>query len=170
MPVRKPSMTVAAPCPLWRRLLALVYDLLVVVAIVMVVGLVCQLATAGRLIDTTHGAVRVAWWYRPLQAVVVGGYFLASWCRGGQTLGMRAWRLRLVNAAGGPPSLRQVLVRLALAALPLALLALVPYLGMRIGFGAMLAAWALELMPAFFDPERRALHDRLAGTALIRLH
>ena len=41
--------------PLWRRLAALVYDLLAVVAIVMVTGLLCQMATRGQLTDSSGG-------------------------------------------------------------------------------------------------------------------
>src|SRR5579859_4442300 len=79
-------------CPLWRRLIALVYDLLAVIAIVMVVGYVCQRLTGGTLIST-DGHAQIAWWYQPLQALVVSAYFVVSWLRGGQTLGMRPWRI-----------------------------------------------------------------------------
>ena len=72
----------------------------------------------------------------------MGGYFLGSWLRGGQTLPMKAWRIRLV---GVTPA--RALLRLVLAA------ALLPT-GVSI-------VWAL------FDREQQFLHDRLAGTRLI---
>lgn len=156
------------PCPLWRRLIALVYDLLAVVAIVMVVGLLCQLATGGRLI-TTGAQTAIAWWYRPLQAVVVSAYFLVSWLRGGQTLGMRPWHLRVTARDGTRPTLRQALIRVIVAGAPLALLALAPVLGLRGALWAALIAWAAWFAVALFDPRRRALHDLAAGTELRRI-
>jgi len=155
-------------CPLWRRLAALVYDLLAALAIVMVVGLVAQLATGGHLIGTGTQVVIPAW-YRPLQALVLGGYFAASWRYGGQTLGMRPWRVQLRAGAGGAASWRQVLLRLLVAASPLGLLWLAPSLGLRTALWAMLLAWVLWFVSALFDPQRRALHDLLAGTRLQRL-
>lgn len=156
------------PCPLWRRLTALVYDLLAVVAIVMVVGLLCQLATGGRLIATGAHTV-IAWWYQPLQGLVVAAYFVVSWLRGGQTLGMRPWHIRLAATAGGVPSPGQALLRVIVAALPLLLLALASWLGLRGALWAVAIGWALWFAPALFDARRRALHDLAAGTELRRI-
>jgi len=46
-------------------------------------------------------------------------YVLAFWMRSGQTPGMMAVGLRVINTAGTPPSLRQAVVRLLLGLLPL---------------------------------------------------
>lgn len=160
--------TVHPPCPLWRRLIALVYDLLIVVAIVMVVGLACQLATGGRLIETgAHAAVPL--WYQLLQGVVVVAYFVASWRRGGQTLGMRPWRIRVSRDDGGTISLQQAVIRVLVAAAPLLLLALEPAIGLRATLWTVLGAWALWFAVALFDPRRRALHDLAADTELRRM-
>ncbi|MEY2168097.1 MULTISPECIES: RDD family protein [unclassified Rhodanobacter] len=156
------------PCPLWRRLVALVYDLLIVVAIVMVVGLLCQLATGGRLIETGAHAV-VPLWYQWLQGVVVAAYFVASWRRGGQTLGMRPWRIRVSRDDGGTISLQQAVVRVLVAAAPMLLLALEPVLGLHATLWTVLGAWALWFVVALFDPRRRALHDLAADTELRRI-
>lgn len=158
----------ALPCPLWRRLLALVYDLLIVVALVMVVGLMCQLATSGRLIRTGAHA-QVPLWYQALQGAVVAAYFISSWRRGGQTLGMRPWRIRVCRTDDGTLSLRQALVRVLVAATPLLLLTLAPRLGLHAVLWTVLLTWALWFAPALFDPRRRALHDLVAGTELRRL-
>ena len=164
-----PANHASVPCPLWRRLIALVYELLAVVAIVMVVGLLCQLATGGRLIATGGAHTAIAWWYQPLQGLVVCAYFVVSWLRGGQTLGMRPWRLRLVSADGGAVTPAQALRRVIVAALPMTLLGLAPWLGLRIALWSVLAGWALWFTPALFDSRRRALHDILAGTELRRI-
>ncbi|XRD81650.1 RDD family protein [Dyella halodurans] len=156
------------PCPLWRRLLALVYDLLAVVAIVMVVGYVCQRVTGGTLIRT-DGHARIAWWYQPLQALVVSAYFVVSWLRGGQTLGMRPWRIRLIASGGGRPTLVQALIRLLVAASPMLLLGLTPWVGTRGAVWAVVIGWAGWFAVAAFDPRRRALHDLVARTELRRI-
>ncbi len=160
--------TTDLPCPLWRRLFALVYDLLIVVAIVMVVGLLCELATGGRLIATGTQTVIPAW-YQLLQGLVVAAYFVSSWRRGGQTVGMRPWRIRVTGGDGGTLGWRPVLVRLLVAAAPLALLMLDPLIGLRATLWTLLAAWAAWFAPALLDPRRRALHDLLAGSEVRRL-
>jgi uncharacterized RDD family membrane protein YckC len=85
--------------------------------------------------------------YLLLIAFAFFGWF---WVHGGQTLGMRAWRLRLVSADGGPVSWKQAAIRFAAALLSWSCLGL--------GF-----FWAL------IDREKRAWHDRLSGTRLILL-
>ncbi len=72
-------------------------------------------------------------------AAVFAAYFLWCWLRGGQTLAMKAWGIRLVDVTPRKALLRFVL----LALLPLSI------------------AWAL------FDRDRQFLHDRLAGTRLV---
>ena len=156
------------PCPPWRRLIALVYDLLIVLAIVMVVGLLCQLATGGRLIATGAHVV-VPLWYQVLQGVVVAAYFIASWRRGGQTVGMRPWRIRVCRDDGGTISLQQAVIRVLVAAAPMLLLALAPMLGLHATLWAVLGAWALWFAVALFDPRRRALHDIAADTEVQRV-
>jgi uncharacterized RDD family membrane protein YckC len=128
---------------LGRRLASAVYDLLLTVALVLV-GTFPFLAIFG---DSTHG-----WRRHVLQAwilVLVGAYYVWFWTRGGQTLPMKTWRIRLVRAEdGGPVDVGRAVHRYALAVLGLAAAGL--------GF-----AWALV------DRDRQFLHDRLAGTALV---
>ena len=158
-------MTTDQPCPLWRRLFALVYDLLIVVAIVMVVGLLCQLATGGTLIRTGAATVIPAW-YQVLQGVVVAAYFVSSWLRGGQTVGMRPWRIRVTGDDGGAISMQQALIRLLVAASPLVLLMLAPMLGLRSTLWTLLGVWAVWFAVALLDRRRRALHDLAAHTEI----
>ena len=80
--------------------------------------------------------------------LVIGLYFVGSWRRGGQTLAMKTWKLRLVGADGARITLRQAMVRYV-CAWPCLLLG---------GIGILYAP---------FDRERRFLHDRLAGTKLV---
>lgn len=158
------TVTQALPCPLWRRLLALVYDLLAVVAIIMVVGLLCQMVTGGQLFDA-HGKPQT-WWFQPVEYVVVSAYFIASWLRGGQTLGMRPWRIRVTRMDGSKLSLRQGLIRLIVAALPLLLLEFHPWIGLRGALWAVGIAWGVWFAFGLIDRRRRALHDVAAGTEI----
>ena len=96
--------------------------------------------------DATHG-----WRRHALQAwivLVVGFYFVWFWTRGGQTLPMKTWHIRLVRHDGTAVGTARAIHRFVLALLGAAALGL--------GF-----LWAL------FDRDRQFLHDRLSGTALI---
>ncbi|GLQ92360.1 hypothetical protein GCM10007901_13110 [Dyella acidisoli] len=148
--------------------MALIYDLVAVLAIVMVVGLICELATHGELI-TSGKQVHIAWWYQPLQATVVAAYFVVSWLRGGQTLGMRPWRIRVTAIGGARVTVRRALIRLIVAALPLSLLLLAPVLGLRMAVWAVVLGWAIWFGASLSDGRRRALHDLAAGTEVRRI-
>jgi uncharacterized RDD family membrane protein YckC len=127
---------------LGRRLASGVYELLLLAALAMIATFPF-LAFFG---DSAHG-----WRRHVLQGwvlVVAGTYFAWFWTRGGQTLPMKTWRIRLVRRDGAPVSLPRALHRYALAALG--------FFAMGLGFW-----WALV------DRDRQFLHDRLAGTALV---
>ncbi|UPG93684.1 RDD family protein [Luteibacter aegosomatissinici] len=156
--------TPTLPAPAWRRFAAIVYDVLAVVAIVMVVGLIAQMATGGHVADD-KGHI-VAWWYQPLQALVVAAYFLFSWTRGGQTLGMRPWRIRVVTREGNAVDLKRALVRVVVAGLPVLLLMLYAVTSLQVALWAPLIGWAVILLPSLFDARRRGLHDMAAGTEI----
>lgn len=82
---------------------------------------------------------------------VLGMYFLWYWRRGGQTLAMQTWRLKIVTGADGRiASPARCWLRYALA-WPSVLL------------GGLGLAWALV------DRDRQFLHDRLAGTCIVLL-
>ncbi|MBC8022453.1 MAG: RDD family protein [Burkholderiales bacterium] len=118
------------------------YDALLVVALVFIATFPF-LAFVG---DATHG-----WRRHLLQAwilVVVGAYFAWFWTRGGQTLPMKTWHIKLVRHDGAGVSAGRAIHRYFLAILGLAAL----------GAGFL---WAL------IDRDRQFLHDRLAGTALV---
>ncbi|MET0505502.1 MAG: RDD family protein [Luteibacter sp.] len=160
-------MSPTPPAPAWRRFAAIVYDVLAVVAIVMVVGLLAQMLTGGKLFDE-HGRM-LTWWYQPLQGIVVGAYFVVSWVRGGQTLGMRPWRIRVTDAEGAPAGWKRGLLRLVVAALPLALVLIFPLTSLKAALWAPLIGWLVLLSPALLDRRRRALYDMAAGTEIRRL-
>jgi uncharacterized RDD family membrane protein YckC len=120
-----------------RRLASMLYEAVLVFAVAFFAGFAFHFASAGAPLEG---------WLRHVHQLFVAGvlaaYFLWCWLRGGQTLAMKAWRVRLVGATPGRALLRFVLALL-----------LVPT-GISI-------VWAL------FDRERQFLHDRLAGTRLV---
>ena len=158
------SSATVPPCPLWRRLLALVYDLLIVVAIMMVAVMLGLLLTHGQLVDT-DGRLR-ALWFPPFEGALVAAYFVTSWLRGGQTIGMRPWHIRVTRTDGGTPSLQQAVIRVLVAAAPLLLLMLEPRIGLQATLWALLLVWAGWFAVALFDPRKRALHDLAANTEI----
>ena len=80
---------------------------------------------------------------------LAGAYFVCQWLRGGQTLAMKTWGLRLVPRHEGALTLGQALQRYCIA--------LAGLLALGAGF-----AWAL------FDRDHQFLHDRLAGTRIVK--
>ena len=121
-----------------RRLASMVYEASLLFAVAFFAAWVFFFASGGR--DATAGGMRHL--LQLFIGLVFAGYFLWSWLRGGQTLAMKAWRIRLVDVTP-----LRALLRFALA------LALVPTL--------------ISIVWSFFDRERQFLHDRLAGTRLI---
>ncbi|MFT4045197.1 MAG: RDD family protein [Solimonas sp.] len=163
---------VLPPAPLWRRLLAAVYDSLLLLGI-WVVALLADV-----LVRDALGAARN---WTALRAYLFGIgliFFAWFWTHGGQTLGMRAWRLRTQRGDGRALSWSSAAVR----------------------YAVMLCAWGIVLAPAFarlprlrdephagpaaiacaalaaagllgmlLDPRRRTPQDWLSGTLTIVL-
>jgi uncharacterized RDD family membrane protein YckC len=127
--------------PLFRRTLSLVYETLLLIAVLWCAGLFYALVEV-RIIPT-----HLRGFYQAYLLAVAGIYFAWQW-RGGQTLPMKTWRMRLVTQYGDALTLRQASVRYVLASAGLLLLG--------VGF-----LWALV------DPERQFLHDRLGGTRIV---
>lgn len=132
----------ARPAGLRRRLLSLVYEVLLLLAVLVIASFpVAPIVQA-----------LPAPWGRHFQQLyllaVAGGYLVWFWTHGGQTLAMKTWRIRLVSATGDTVGGRQAWLRYALAVLGLA----------ACGLGFLWALW---------DRERQFLHDRLAGTRLV---
>ncbi|MCC7634046.1 RDD family protein [Stenotrophomonas rhizophila] len=154
-----PTATTAAATPdrpaalLGWRLLALLYDFFPALALWMLLG---ALFTAGYTLAGHAERDNIA----PFSALqwllwlccwgVTGLYATLSWRRGGQTLGMRPWRLQVTGADGGAPTRRQLWLRYGVATLSLLL-------------GGLGLWWAL------LDRQRLTWHDRVSGTQLRRL-
>jgi len=125
-----------------RRLLAIFYDLLLLLGVLFAVSACAVALNKGEAVD--HPA-----YYLVLIAttfVFFGGF----WTNGGQTLGMRTWKIKIVADNAKKVTWKHAAIRFCAAAL-----ALIP-----VGIGLL---WML------FDSERLAWHDRLSATRLISL-
>ncbi len=157
--------------PLARRLAALAYEVLLYTALILVVGFL----TIPLLPSAAPGASGLqipALPARVLSFALVfgagGAYYVGCWTGGRQTLPMKTWRLRLVRADGGPLDRRTALVRY-LAAWIGPGLALLTFVALRpTGYSAH-ALWLVgfNFLWALVDPERRFLHDHIAGTRIV---
>jgi uncharacterized RDD family membrane protein YckC len=131
------------PCGLLRRLAAIVYDAAVVTALLM---LAAALALLAGLRD--QAALRDAGYTFYLFAVWAA-YIVGCWHIGGMTLGMRAWRVRVLDERNRPPGWGRSLLRFLASLLSAAALGL--------GF-----FWCLA------DPQQRSWHDMLSRTRLVK--
>lgn len=127
----------------------MVYDFLLLVPVCMLYGLVFILiskAIAGITIDRPEGLL-----FQFGLLTTILGFFCYFWCIAGQTLGMKAWRLKIVDANTPPdqhtkPTIQQCVIRLVTAPI----------------------SWAL-LPLSLLIPRLGLLHERLSNTELIRV-
>jgi uncharacterized RDD family membrane protein YckC len=137
------------PASLWLRVAAAIYDLFPLLALWMLTAGIVLLAAHGQ-VDVAHPSFAYRAALRSALFVVTAAYFVVSWTRGGQTIGMRAWRLRVIAADGGELTWPRALLRFVAA-----LISLGP-----LGAGFV---WCLV------DREKRAWHDLAARSVLVRL-
>jgi uncharacterized RDD family membrane protein YckC len=176
---RKPSEQPKPDSPLgpipgiWRRMACWTYEGVLLFGITFIPAYLFSSLSQSRH-ALTHRTALQAFLF-----VVLGIYFVWFWSKG-QTVAMKAWRVRLValrantDPAQGPgfsaPSQRRAAWRYLLSWLwflpPLALSALMGWRGweaMVVLFG-WIACWAIA---ANFHPQRQFWHDAFAGTALV---
>lgn len=132
-------MKTEQPASIFRRVAAFFYDALLLTAIFFVVTAIAVGLNGGEAIRTPI--------YLLLLVPIACFFFSWFWIKSGQTLGMQAWKIKLVNETGGSPTLRASVIR----------------------FSAGLLLLPLVLLPAIFDKQKRGVHDRLAGTIILSL-
>ncbi|MGV7210300.1 RDD family protein [Oxalobacteraceae bacterium A2-2] len=157
----------ALPTPtVRRRLVAMVYELLLAFAVLFLPFLVFEVASGA-----SHTPV-AEHMRQALAFLVLGAYFIHQWTRQGQTLAMKTWRIRVALPDGALPPPRVAALRYLLAwmwVLPALLLDYAVGLQRWQALGAVLAGILLWSLTAFLDRDRQFLHDRLAGTRLLQL-
>jgi uncharacterized RDD family membrane protein YckC len=122
----------------------MVYDGLLLLGLWFVATALLLVFRRGQALPPGH------WAYSAYLLGVSFAFFGWFWTHGGQTLGMRAWKIALRNNRPGPLTWRQAAIRFAAALLSLGLF----------GLGYV---WVLV------DPEKRSWHDRLSHTRLERV-
>ena len=141
-----PDASPATPTPagLPRRLAAAVYDALLVAALCVIPASVVIAVRGGGPVPPGDPLLQV------LLIITVGAFFIGFWTWGGQTPGMRTWRLRVERDSGQALRPGRTLLRFAAAVPSIAL------------FGAGIW-WAL------IDSQRRTWPDLLARTRVVVL-
>ena len=139
----KKSSSATDYCSLPRRLMVMLYDAVIMLGLLMI----------GSALALPFGeAQKIAlqdFWFTLWLVFVCFAYLGGCWHYGGMTVGMRAWRVVLINTDGGRISWPGCLLRFLVSCLSLAALGL--------GF-----VWAL------FDQKNRGWHDIAAHTVLLR--
>jgi uncharacterized RDD family membrane protein YckC len=156
---------IGAPPSIWRRMACFFYEGVLLFGVLMIAGYLFSSLTQQR--HALLGRHQL----QTFLFMVLGIYFVWFWSRGGQTVAMKAWHLRLVDVHGRPVTQLRALGRYLLAwlwfipALTLAWLSNIQSVGAIFGLMAMgLVAYALI---ARFHPSRQFLHDMACGTRLI---
>jgi uncharacterized RDD family membrane protein YckC len=132
-----------APAGLLVRLLAMFYDALLLFSALLIATALALLVTKGTL--SYHNP-----FFRTFLFLICFSFYAWFWLHGGQTLGMRAWRLRLQRPDGQPVTLWQTLLRF-LAAIP------------SLAFAGLGLFWML------LDKNKMAAHDRISESVIVRL-
>ena len=136
-------MTLRAATPgIGRRLLSLIYEILLLIAVALLAGGVA--AALAQITSPAHTRL----FTRINGLAAVAAYFAWQWQRSGQTLPMKTWHMRLEKVGGTRVELPRALLRAALATAGYLLL-------------------GVSVIWAFIDRDRQFLHDRLAGTRLV---
>lgn len=127
-----------------RRLFSMLYEILLLLAVLFFSAYIFLALTQ----NAQSVAIKIV--FQIYLVLIIAIYFLWFWCKGGQTLAMKTWHLRLVSAHGASVTLTQCGLRFVAA-----------FIG--IGLGGVSILWAL------IDRDRQFLHDRIAGTKIILL-
>ncbi len=135
---------------LWRRLAAIFYDAILLAAVLLmamaVIVVPMDMIHGGENFDA--GSLRHNPLYLGYLFCVMVGFHILFWLRGGQTLGMRAWRLRVVRDDGQGLELKDALIRYFAA--------LLSWAALGMGF-----IWVV------IDKDGLAWHDRISKTRLV---
>lgn len=81
----------------WRRMVAIGYDLMLLFSVWFFSSFLVLPFTGGEAVATG------AWWYQLYLLGVTFLFYAWFWVHGGQTLGMRAWRMKVVMSSDGSP-------------------------------------------------------------------
>lgn len=128
---------------LLRRLAAMIYDALLVGALLFLATIPFIAARGGEPVEIGDNKL-----YQAVLALVIYVFFVGFWTKSGRTLGMQSWGLQLQTSEGRIPTLTTASVR----------------------FFAALLSWApagLGFLWQLWDKDKLTWHDRISGTHLV---
>jgi len=125
---------------IFRRIGAFSYDIILLIAVLFLMTAIVMPVSQG-VIDSSN------LFFKVYIATVIFLFFGWFWVHGGQTLGMRAWKIRVELDNGQNLGWSQAILRFIIAIL-------------TFGVGLLWCLW---------DPRHRALHDVLARTQVIKV-
>lgn len=126
-----------------RRLAAIIYDALLVAALLFLTTVPFISVRGGEPVEIGDNTI-----YRIVLIVVVYVFFVGFWTRSGRTLGMQSWGLQLETMDGGRPTFATNSVRF--------IAALISWMPCGLGF-----LWQL------WDKDKLTWHDRISGTHIV---
>lgn len=150
------QITNYTPVSLFKRLITIIYDIFLLIALFFMIGIPVSIFTtfifnSGNAITEEHA------FYLLNQVIILLTLFSTSvafyvwfWTHGGQTLGMKTWRVRLISDNNQPITRKQAILRYFSAILSWGILAM--------GF-----VWII------FDSNKRSWHDIFSGSHLEQL-
>jgi len=125
-----------------RRLAAILYDTLLIAAVLFLATLPFIALRGGEPVEPGNLL------YQATLVFVTFAFFVGFWSRKGRTLGMQSWGLQLQTMDGKIPSISTVSLRFFAA-----ILSWIPF-----GLGFVWQLW---------DKDKLTWHDRLSGTRLV---
>ncbi len=136
-------MTEKRPAGLIRRVASMLYDALLVLALLFLATLPFIALRGGEAVEPGSSPA-----YSLGLVLVVYIFFVGFWTTKGRTLGMQSWGLQLEDASGRVPGLGPATLRFAVAILSM-------------------AAFGLGFLWQLVDPGKLTWHDRASGTRLM---
>jgi uncharacterized RDD family membrane protein YckC len=153
-----------------RRLISMVYEMLLGFAVLFLPFLIFEVASHA-LMQDNHSPL-AEHMRQALAFLVLGAYFIHQWSREGQTLAMKTWRIKVVLPGQAHLSLQAAVVRYLLSwmwVLPALVIGFIFKLERWDALAAVGVGMLVWAAAAFLDKDRQFLHDRMTGTRLIQL-
>lgn len=123
---------------IFRRFAAFAYDLFLLVSVVFILGAIGIMFNSGKAVDPLL--------FSPVSVIATLVFFTWFWTHGGQTLGMRAWRIKLTDTNTAAVTLKISLLRITV-------------MFFTLGLGT---AWIM------FDKHGQSLQDKIAQSVMHR--
>lgn len=141
-------------CSLRRRFGAILYDTLLLVAVLLFAAALALIFTGGEAVSSDN------YYYKLYLLLVCLLYFAVSWVKGGHTLGMLAWKIKVLKQASDQSNVSledKAFEKITWwQATKRFFLAIISWACLGLGF-----IWAL------FSKERFCWHDKFSGTRLV---